>query len=72
MIDHMGMHVARRRPLNRVLSEGARAARLRHRHAGVNGAPGLPPEYHANYYGAFVFDPDGTMPRPSATYRNDA
>ena len=24
-----------------------------------NGAPGLRPEYHANYYGAFVFDPDG-------------
>ena len=21
--------------------------------------PGLRPEYHANYYGAFVFDPDG-------------
>jgi catechol 2,3-dioxygenase-like lactoylglutathione lyase family enzyme len=24
-----------------------------------NGAPGLRPEYHASYYGAFVFDPDG-------------
>jgi catechol 2,3-dioxygenase-like lactoylglutathione lyase family enzyme len=24
-----------------------------------NGAPGLRPEYHANYYGAFVKDPDG-------------
>jgi catechol 2,3-dioxygenase-like lactoylglutathione lyase family enzyme len=24
-----------------------------------NGAPGLRPEYHANYFGAFVFDPDG-------------
>jgi catechol 2,3-dioxygenase-like lactoylglutathione lyase family enzyme len=24
-----------------------------------NGAPGLRPYYHANYYGAFVFDPDG-------------
>jgi catechol 2,3-dioxygenase-like lactoylglutathione lyase family enzyme len=24
-----------------------------------NGAPGLRPHYHANYYGAFVFDPDG-------------
>lgn len=23
------------------------------------GAPGLRPEYHANYYGAFVLDPDG-------------
>ncbi|MBW2274562.1 MAG: VOC family protein [Deltaproteobacteria bacterium] len=24
-----------------------------------NGAPGLRPEYHPNYYGAFVFDRDG-------------
>jgi catechol 2,3-dioxygenase-like lactoylglutathione lyase family enzyme len=24
-----------------------------------NGAPGLRPHYHRNYYGAFVFDPDG-------------
>jgi catechol 2,3-dioxygenase-like lactoylglutathione lyase family enzyme len=24
-----------------------------------NGAPGPRPEYHANYYGAFVLDPDG-------------
>jgi len=24
-----------------------------------NGAPGLRPEYHASYYGAYVFDPDG-------------
>ncbi len=24
-----------------------------------NGPPGLRPEYHPNYYGAFVFDPDG-------------
>jgi catechol 2,3-dioxygenase-like lactoylglutathione lyase family enzyme len=24
-----------------------------------NGAPGLRPHYHPNYYGAFVFDPDG-------------
>jgi catechol 2,3-dioxygenase-like lactoylglutathione lyase family enzyme len=24
-----------------------------------NGAPGLRPYYHPNYYGAFVFDPDG-------------
>ncbi|CAN5879087.1 VOC family protein [soil metagenome] len=25
-----------------------------------NGAPGLRIEYHAGYYGAFVYDPDGT------------
>ena len=24
-----------------------------------NGAPGLRPEYHPTYYGAFVIDPDG-------------
>jgi catechol 2,3-dioxygenase-like lactoylglutathione lyase family enzyme len=24
-----------------------------------NGPPGLRPHYHENYYGAFVFDPDG-------------
>jgi predicted lactoylglutathione lyase len=24
-----------------------------------NGLPGLRPEYHANYYSAFVLDPDG-------------
>jgi catechol 2,3-dioxygenase-like lactoylglutathione lyase family enzyme len=24
-----------------------------------NGAPGLRPQYHQNYYGAFVLDPDG-------------
>jgi len=26
---------------------------------GDNGAPGLRPQYHPNYYGAFVHDPDG-------------
>jgi predicted lactoylglutathione lyase len=24
-----------------------------------NGKPGIRPHYHENYYGAFVFDPDG-------------
>jgi catechol 2,3-dioxygenase-like lactoylglutathione lyase family enzyme len=27
--------------------------------AGDNGAPGLRPHYHAQYYGAFAIDPDG-------------
>jgi len=26
-----------------------------------DGAPGIRPEYDENYYGAFVFDPDGNM-----------
>jgi catechol 2,3-dioxygenase-like lactoylglutathione lyase family enzyme len=29
-----------------------------------NGAPGLRIEYHAGYYGAFVFDPDGNNVEP--------
>jgi catechol 2,3-dioxygenase-like lactoylglutathione lyase family enzyme len=30
------------------------------RHGGVSdGKPGLRPEYDANYYGAFLYDPDG-------------
>jgi len=24
-----------------------------------NGAPGMRPQYHPNYYGAFILDPDG-------------
>lgn len=29
-------------------------------HGGIDeGAPGLRPEYHSNYYGAYVRDPDG-------------
>ena len=27
--------------------------------AGDNGAPGLRPQYHPHYYGAFLIDPDG-------------
>jgi len=34
--------------------EGAMAAGAKD-----NGAPGLRPQYHPNYYGAFVLDPDG-------------
>jgi predicted lactoylglutathione lyase len=26
---------------------------------GDNGAPGVRKEYHPNYYGAFIIDPDG-------------
>jgi catechol 2,3-dioxygenase-like lactoylglutathione lyase family enzyme len=37
-----------------------------------NGAPGLRPHYHANYYGAFVLDPDGTTSRRSVTRRLEA
>ncbi len=43
---------------NRALVESFHAAALS---AGGrdNGGPGLRPHYHANYYGAFVLDPDG-------------
>jgi hypothetical protein len=32
-----------------------------------NGAPGLRPHYHAEYYAAFVIDPDGTTSKRSST-----
>ncbi|MEJ0047253.1 MAG: VOC family protein [Rhodospirillales bacterium] len=52
-----GVHVA--------LTAGSRAAVDAFYRAAIasggrdNGAPGLRPHYHASYYGAFVFDPDG-------------
>ncbi len=52
-----GVHVAFR-VLNRERVDDFHAAALA---AGGrdNGAPGPRPHYHANYYGAFVLDPDG-------------
>ena len=35
-----------------------------------NGAPGLRPEYHPGYYGAFVLDPDGN--NIEAVYHDNA
>jgi catechol 2,3-dioxygenase-like lactoylglutathione lyase family enzyme len=51
------MHVAFTAPSRAAVDAFYRAAIA----AGAkdNGAPGLRPHYHANYYGAFVFDPDG-------------
>ncbi len=37
----------------------ANSTRRRCRRGRDNGKPGLRPHYHANYYGAFVLDPDG-------------
>ena len=52
-----GVHVAFIAASRKVVDEFYRAALQ----AGGrdNGAPGLRPHYHANYYGAFVLDPDG-------------
>jgi len=51
------VHVAFRVPSRSVVDAFHRAALV----AGGrdNGAPGLRPHYHPNYYGAFVLDPDG-------------
>lgn len=52
-----GLHVAFTAPSRAVVDafyEAAMAAGARD-----NGAPGLRPHYHENYYGAFVLDPDG-------------
>jgi GNAT superfamily N-acetyltransferase/catechol 2,3-dioxygenase-like lactoylglutathione lyase family enzyme len=52
-----GFHVALRAPTREAVRRFYRAALA----AGGrdNGPPGLRPHYHANYYGAFVLDPDG-------------
>jgi catechol 2,3-dioxygenase-like lactoylglutathione lyase family enzyme len=56
---------ATRGKLHVAIQTGARAAvDAFHREALAaggrdNGAPGLRPHYHPNYYGAFVLDPDG-------------
>ena len=52
-----GVHVAFAAP-NRAAVDAFHSAALK---AGGrdNGAPGLRPEYHAGYYGAFVIDPCG-------------
>ncbi len=51
------LHIALRAP-NRAAVDAFHAAALL---AGGkdNGAPGLRPHYHPDYYGAFVLDPDG-------------
>ena len=56
-VTEPGVHVAFRAP-DRATVRAFHAAALA---AGGrdNGAPGLRPEYHPNYYGAFVLDPDG-------------
>jgi catechol 2,3-dioxygenase-like lactoylglutathione lyase family enzyme len=52
-----GLHVCFDAP-NRAAVDAFYAAALAH--GGTdNGKPGLRPEYHANYYGAFAVDPDG-------------
>ncbi|AKC87919.1 VOC family protein [Pseudoxanthomonas suwonensis] len=54
---HGGVHVA--------FLAGSRATVDAFHHAALaaggrdNGAPGLRPHYHPNYYGAFILDPDG-------------
>jgi catechol 2,3-dioxygenase-like lactoylglutathione lyase family enzyme len=51
------VHVAFRAPSRSVVDAFYKAALAA---GGVdNGAPGIRPHYHANYYGAFVRDPDG-------------
>lgn len=53
------------KPMHIAFAADDRAAVDRFYEAGIaaggkdNGAPGLRPEYHPNYYGAFLIDPDG-------------
>jgi catechol 2,3-dioxygenase-like lactoylglutathione lyase family enzyme len=52
-----GMHLCFRARDREAVGEFHRLA-LAHR-GRDDGAPGLRPQYHASYYGAFVLDPDG-------------
>ncbi|QKR99071.1 VOC family protein [Sphingomonas sp. CL5.1] len=52
-----GIHVAFTAP-TRAAVDAFHAAAMAHG-GRDNGAPGLRPHYHPDYYGAFVFDPDG-------------
>lgn len=54
---HTGLHLAFAAP-NRESVDAFHASALASG-GRDNGAPGLRPEYHAGYYAAFVFDPDG-------------
>ena len=50
---HLAFRAANRRQVDRFYDAALQAG------AEDNGAPGLRPEYHANYYAAFVIGPDG-------------
>jgi catechol 2,3-dioxygenase-like lactoylglutathione lyase family enzyme len=51
------MHLCFRAPTRVAVREFYRAAL---EHGGMDdGAPGLRPDYHPDYFGAFVLDPDG-------------
>jgi catechol 2,3-dioxygenase-like lactoylglutathione lyase family enzyme len=56
-VDKGNMHIAFKAKSRKAVEEFYEAALK----AGGkdNGAPGLRPHYHENYYGAFVIDPDG-------------
>jgi catechol 2,3-dioxygenase-like lactoylglutathione lyase family enzyme len=56
-IQGAGTHVAFVAPDRKSVDAFYKAA-LKHG-ATDNGKPGLRPQYHANYYGAFALDPDG-------------
>jgi catechol 2,3-dioxygenase-like lactoylglutathione lyase family enzyme len=53
MIDHTGVIVADLEKSKKFYSSALGAG------GRDNSVPGLRPHYHPNYYGAFVFDPDG-------------
>ncbi|MGO9459240.1 MAG: VOC family protein [Rhodomicrobium sp.] len=50
---HIAFHAANRAQVDAFYKAAIAAGGRDH------GAPGLRPHYHANYYGAFVLDPDG-------------
>jgi len=57
VVPSAGFHIALRAPTRQAVRD-FHAAGLAHGGADL-GAPGLRPQYHADYYGAFLADPDG-------------
>ncbi|HTV34721.1 MAG TPA: VOC family protein [Methylocella sp.] len=63
---HIAFAADSRREVEAFYQEGLRAG------GSDNGAPGLRPQYHPHYYGAFLLDPDGNnVEYPSVTSRNE-
>ena len=52
-IDHIAFKAKTRKAVDEFYAAALKAG------GKDNGSPGLRPHYHENYYGAFVFDPDG-------------
>jgi catechol 2,3-dioxygenase-like lactoylglutathione lyase family enzyme len=59
MLDHIGIRVTDLNASKRFYQSALAPLGMSMLGGSDNGAPGLRPDYHPDYYGAFVCDPDG-------------